>query len=75
MSNPTLEEVIEYCKRQGFDNATIRQRLTSSADECTRFIDRESMHSAALRPAETQALLDSTIAHRAKLLATLETLK
>jgi hypothetical protein len=49
-----------------------KRRITQAIDECSRFIDREEARNAALRPADTQSLLDFYYSHRIKLLGMLE---
>jgi hypothetical protein len=49
-----------------------KRRITQAIDECSRFIEREEKHSAALRPADIQKLLEFYYSHRIKLLGMLE---
>ena len=46
---------------------THQNRIIDAINECSRFIDKEEKHSPALRPTETQKLLDFYYSHRAKL--------
>ncbi len=49
-----------------------KRRITQAIDECGRFIEREEKRNPALRPADTQSLLDFYYRHRIKLLGMLE---
>lgn len=46
--------------------------IRSAISECDRFISKESVRNSALRPADVAELLRWYIAHRAKLVAMVE---
>jgi len=69
-----INSTIDAMRALGYSTDDIRARLQSALDEAERFIAREEPRAAALRPAETQALLESYRQQRDALQAAIDRL-